>query len=118
MKDLLSMTRVPKSIKNHYIDSFIINSENLKSFLSSHEISNSELEDVLFAISKLYTQKVDDILESCGNDWARLDSASSPLILFVQCIDELLGEDHLDISSRCRFILNSFSKTLESWMIW
>ncbi len=115
---LLSMTRVPKSIKNHYIDSFIINSENLQSFLSSHKISNSELEDVSFTISKLYNQKVDDILQSCGNDWTRLDSASSPLILFVQCIDELLREDHLDISSRCRIILNSFSKTLESWMIW
>lgn len=115
---LLNMTRVPKSIKNHYIDSFIINSENLKSFLSSHEISNSELEDVSITISKLYNQKVDDILASCGNDWTRLDSASSPLILFVQCIDELLCADNLDITSRCRFILNSFSKTLESWMNW
>jgi hypothetical protein len=114
---LPNMTRVPKSIKNHYIDSFIINSENLKSFLSSHEISNSDLEIVLSTVSKLYNQKVDDILALCGNDWTRLDSASSPLILFVQCIDELLS-DHLDISSRCRFILNSFSKTLESWMIW
>jgi hypothetical protein len=114
---LPNMTRVPKSIKNHYIDSFIINSENLKSFLSSHEISNSELEYVSITISKLYNQKVDDILALCGNDWTRLDSASSPLILFVQCIDELLS-DHLDISSRCRFILNSFSKTLESWMVW
>ena len=115
---LLSMTRVPKSIKNHYIDSFIINSENLKSFLSSHEISNSELEVVSITISKLYNQKVDDILASCGEDWTRLDSASSPLILFVQCIDELLCADNLDITSRCRFILNSFSKTLESWMNW
>lgn len=115
---LLNMTRVPKSIKNHYIDSFIINSENLKSFLSSHEISNSELEDVSITISKLYNQKVDDILTSCGNDWTRLDSASSPLILFVQCIDELLCADNLNITSRCRFILNSFSKTLESWMNW
>ena len=112
------MTRVPKSIKNHYVDSFLINSDNLRSFLSSHKISNSELEDVLFTISTLYSQKVDAILELCGNDWARLDSASSPLILFVQCIDELLREDHLNISSQCRFILNSFSKTLESWMIW
>ncbi len=115
---LLNMTRVPKSIKNHYIDSFIINSENLKSFLSSHEISNSELEDVSITISKLYNQNVDDILASCGNDWTRLDSASSPLILFVQCIDELLCADNLDITSRCRFILNSFSKTLEPWMNW
>ena len=115
---LLSMTRVPKSIKNHYVDSFLINSDNLRSFLSSHEISNPELEDVPFTISKLYNQKMEAILESCGNDWARLDSASSPLILFVQIIDELLREDHLNISSRCRFILNSFSKTLESWMIW
>ncbi len=122
MKDhhlhLLNMTRVPKSIKNHYIDSFIINSENLKSFLSSHEISNLELEDVSITISTLYNQKVDDILASCGNDWTRLNSASSPLILFVQCIDELLCANNLNITSRCRFILNSFSKTLESWMNW
>jgi hypothetical protein len=116
--NLPSMTRIPKSIKNHYIDSFIINSENLKSFLSSHEISNSELEYVSITISKLYNQKVDDILASCGNDWTRLDSASSPLILFVQCIDELLSANNLNITSGCRFILNSFSKTLESWMIW
>src|SRR5688500_14170545 len=115
---LLNMTRVPKSIKNHYIDSFIINSENLKSFLSSHEISNPELEDVSITISKLYNQKVDDILASCGNDWTRLDSASSPLILFVQCIDEFLSANNLNITSQCRFILNSFSKTLESWMNW
>ncbi len=53
------MTRVPKSIKNHYIDSFLINSGNLKSFLSSYKISNSELEDVSLTISKLYNQKVD-----------------------------------------------------------
>ena len=112
------MTRVPKSIKNHYVDSFLINSDNLQSFLSSHKISNSELENVLFTISKLYNQKVDAILELCDNDWARLDSVSSPLILFVQCIDELLREDHFNISSECRFILNSFSKTLESWMFW
>ena len=116
--NLPSMTRIPKSIKNHYIDSFIINSENLKSFLSSHEISNSELEYVSITISKLYNQKVDDILASCGNDWTRLDSASSPLILFVQCIDELLSANNLNITSGCRFILNSFSKTLESWMNW
>lgn len=112
------MTRIPKSIKSHYVDSFTINLENLRSFLSSHDISESESEGVSEIVSRSFYQKMDNILEQCGDDWTKLESFSSPLIIFVQCIDELLNESKLNISTECRFILNSFVKTLESWMIW
>lgn len=115
---LLEMTRVPKSIKSHYIDSFAINSENLRSFLATHNISNSELEEVSSLLSKFYNQEVDNILRTCGDEWTRLESFPSPLILFIQCIDKLLDENQFSITSGCRFILKSFIKTLESWMIW
>ncbi len=112
------MTRLPKSIKSHYIDSFEINLENLRTFLSSHKIQSSESEDVCLLISKIFSQKVNYILTNCEDDWNKLEPFSSPLIIFVQCIDELLSQDHPKISSECRFILNSFTKTLESWMMW
>lgn len=112
------MTRTPKSIKSHYVDSFAVNLENLKSFLSSHNVSRSESDKVSQLISKTYNQKIDSILEQCGDDWTKLESFSSPLIIFVQCIGELLDVVPSSISAECRFILNSFVKTLESWMIW
>jgi hypothetical protein len=112
------LTRTPKSIKSHYVDSFAVNLENLKSFLYSHNVSSSECEEVSQLISKTYNQKLDFILEQCGNEWTKLESFSSPLIIFIQCIGELLDVKPSSISEQCRFILNSFVKTLESWMIW
>jgi len=112
------LTRIPKSIKSHYVDSFAVNLENLKCFLSSHNVSRSESDQVSQLISKTYNQKMNFILEQCGDDWTKLESFSSPLIIFVLCIGELLDVMPLSISEQCRFILNSFVKTLESWMIW
>lgn len=119
MDNLCNMTRLPKSIKSHYIDSFEINLETLRSFLlSSRKIQGSEVDEICLLISKIYNQKVNYILTSCENDWNKLEPFSSPLIIFVQCIEELLSQEHLKISSECKFILKSFTKTLESWMIW
>jgi hypothetical protein len=57
-------------------------------------------------------------LATCEDDWSKLEPFSSPLIIFVQCMGELLADqDHHNISSECRLILNSYTKTLESWMI-
>jgi hypothetical protein len=112
------LTRTPKSIKSHYVDSFAVNLENLKSILFFHNISSSESDKVTQLISKTYNQKMDFILEQCGDDWTKLESFSSPLIIFVQCIGELLDVKPSSISADCRFILNSFVKTIESWMIW
>jgi len=118
MDHLCNMTRLPKSIKSHYIDSFVINLENLRTILHHRKIQRCESQEVCLLISKIYNQKVDYILTSCGDDWNKLEPFSSPLIIFVQCIEELLGQDHSTISSECRLILNSYTKTLESWMIW
>lgn len=112
------MTRLPKSIKSHYLDSFVTNLENLRTFLDHRKIQEYETEEVCLMISKIYNQKVDYILTSCGDDWSKLEPFSSPLIIFVQSIGELLDQGHSNISSECRFILNSYTKTLESWMIW
>lgn len=113
-----SMTRLPKSIKSHYIDSFETNLENLRTFLHRRKIPRYESEEVCSLISMIYNQKVDYILATCEDDWSKLEPFSSPLIIFVQCMGELLADqDHHNISSECRLILNSYTKTLESWMI-
>jgi len=112
------MTRLPKSIKSHYIDSFVINLENLRTFLQQRKIQRYESEGVCLLISKIYNYKVNYLLTTCGDDWNKLEHFSSPLVIFVQCIGELLGQDNPNISSECRIILNSYTKTLESWMIW
>lgn len=113
------MTRQPKSIQNHYADSLFVNSTNLKSFLITHSISAVESENMVILISKCYNQNVDTILKTCNNDWTKVESFSSPLILFIQCIDKIINNnDQIVISLKCKSILQSFLDSLESWMLW
>lgn len=112
------MTRKPKSIQNHYTDSFTINFSSLQHLLNNSQISFSELEHISLLISTCYTNKIEIILKSCGENWSKLESFSSPLILFIQCIDKVVNDRSVNMSLECRLILKSFLKSLESWMIW
>ena len=114
------MTLKPKSIYCHYKDSLNINSSNLKSFLLCHSVSFEESEKIIHSLSYYYNKKVDEILKIYDeNDkWAKLESFPSPLILFVSCIDEIFINSKITLSKESQAILKSFSKSLESWMIW
>ena len=113
------MTRKPKSIHCHYRDSFIINSNNLKSFLINNSVPCVELNHIVNMLSQYYNQKVDVILEVCDDDnWTKLESFSSPLILFIRCIDKVIANNEIILSTKSLSILKSFLQSLESWMIW
>jgi hypothetical protein len=119
MKSPNDMTRRPKSIQSHYRDSFIINSNNLKSFLINNSVSCVELDNIVNLLSQCYNQKVDVILEVCdGDNWTKLESFSSPLILFICCIDKIVVSKEIILSHKSKHVLQSFSRSLESWMIW
>lgn len=113
------MNRKPKSIQNHYIDSLAINLSSLRSFLKDHFVSQTESEAVINIIADHYYKKTEIILKNCENDWTQLENFSSPLILFIECIDKVVkNKKTMELSSKCLFILQSFLKSLESWMIW
>lgn len=113
------MNRKPKSIENHYMDSLTINLSSLQSFLKNHLISQTESETVIGMISNYYHKNTEIILKNCENDWTKLENFSSPLILFIKCIDKIVNNNKtIGLSSKCIFILQSFLKSLESWMIW
>ena len=113
------MSRRPKSIHCHYRDSFIINSNNLKSFLVNNSIPLVELNNVVNLLSQYYNQKVDVILEGCDDDNStKLESFYSPLILFICCIDKIVTNKEIVLSQKSKHILQSFLRSLESWMIW
>ena len=112
------MTRKPKSIYCHYGDSLIINSINLKSFLNNHMVSSLESENIVNLLSRYYHQKVDVIIKTCDNEWATLESFSSPLILFISCIYVVVNSNELSLSEKSLNILQSFLMSLEPWMIW
>jgi hypothetical protein len=113
------MTRKAKSIYCHYGDSFIINSDNLKSFLLNNSVSCTEANEIVNLLTKYYNQKVDNILETCNDDkWTKLESFSSPLILFICCIDKLVTNRDIILSDKSKYILKSFLRSLEPWMIW
>ena len=119
MNCLNDMTRKPKSIQCHYKDSLIINSNFLKSFLMNHSVSCVETENIVDLLSKYYDQKVDIILNACSDDdWTKLESFSSPLILFVRCIDKVITDSEITLSKKSLSILKSFLLSLESWMVW
>jgi hypothetical protein len=118
MNFLQKMTRKPKSIYCHYKDSLIINSTNLKSFLINHSVSSLESENIVNLLSLYYDQKVDVIMKACDKEWAKLESFSSPLILFICCIYKVINSDQITLSENSRNILQSFLTSLESWMIW
>jgi hypothetical protein len=113
------MTRKPKSIYCHYADSLIINSTNLKSFLKNNSISSIESENIVNLLSCYYNEKVNIIVKACdNNNWSKLESFSSPLILFICCIDKIIANNNVVLSNKSRNILQSFLTSLESWMIW
>jgi hypothetical protein len=116
---LIDMIRKPKSIPCHYSDSLAVNSENLKSFLLSHSVPLAETESIVGLLSEYYDQKVDVILSACnGDDWAKLESFSSPLIVFIGCIDKIINDNKSVLSNQSMPVLKSFLQSLESWMIW
>lgn len=113
------MNRRPKSIHCHYRDSFIINSNSFKSFLINNSVPCVELNNIVNLLSQYYNQKVDVILEVCDDDnWTKLESFSSPLILFICCIDKIVTNKEIILSQKSKHILQSFLRSLESWMIW
>jgi hypothetical protein len=119
MNYLNDMTRKPKSIHCHYKDSLIINSNNLKSFLINHSVSYGETENIVDLLSRYYDQKVDVILNACNDDdWTKLESFCSPLILFIRCIDKVIANNEIILSKKSLSILKTFLLSLESWMIW
>ena len=118
MSYLNDMTRKPKSIHCHYKDSLIINSNNLKSFLINRSVSYVEAENIVDLLSLHYDKKVDIILNACNDDWTKLESFSSPLILFVICIDKVITDNEITLSKKSLSILKSILLSLESWMVW
>ncbi len=113
------MTRKPKSILCHYEDSLIINSTTLKSFLINHSVSYVETENIVNLLFQYYDHKVDMILKVCDDDeWTKLESFSSPLILFICCINKIITNNAITLSEKAITILQSFSTSLEPWMIW
>jgi hypothetical protein len=118
MNSLQKMIRKPKSIYCHYKDSLIINSTNLKSFLISHSVSLLESKNIVDLLSYYYNQKVELIMKACDNEWAKLESFTSPLILFIFCISKVINSTQITLSKKSRTILQSFLISLECWMIW
>lgn len=119
MNSYHKMTRKPKSILCHYKDSLLINSTTLKSFLITHSVSYVETENIVNLLFQYYDQKLDIILKVCDDDeWTKLESFSSPLILFVCCIDKIITNNEITLSEKSIAILQSFLISLEPWMIW
>ncbi len=113
------ITRKPKSIHCHYRDSFVINSDNLKLLLINNSVSCSESDNIVNMLSQYYNQKVNIILEACNDDkWTNLESFSSPLVLFICCIDKIVNNKEITLSQKSNYILQSFLRSLEPWMIW
>ncbi len=112
------MTRKSKSIYCHYHDSLNVNSNTLKSFLNNYSVPLSESENIINLISNYYNKKVETIVNSCNNNWTNLESFYSPLVLFIDCIDKVVKENELLLSKKSQKILQSFTMSMESWMIW
>ncbi|MGN6708694.1 MAG: hypothetical protein ACTHKF_05030 [Candidatus Nitrosocosmicus sp.] len=116
------MPHKPKSIYCHYKDSLIINSNTLKSFLVNNSVSVEEIKNILDLLTSYYEQKINVFSNSSddNNNWTKLESGSfsSPLILFIYCIDKIVIDDEITLSNKSKIILKSFLISLEPWMIW
>jgi len=82
-------------------------------------VPSVELDNIVNLLSQYYNQKVDVILEVCNEDnWTKLESFSSPLILFICCIDKIVTNKEIILSQKSTHVLQSFLRSLESWMVW
>ncbi len=104
----------PKETRDIYVESLSINSQTLEKQLSTRTVQRDEVRKILSAVSSLYGQRLDSIVEECQQDMMALERVPSPLKLFIDCLEESGGS--LVLSAPSRQLIEHYVSAWEDWM--
>jgi hypothetical protein len=104
----------PRSTRDIYIESLSVNSENLKKQLGDKSVPAGEIKGIMGAVSKMYNEHLEKIVEECDRDMMALESMPSPLKLFVDCLAQ--AHKSLGLSPPAHALLRQYVSAWEDWM--
>lgn len=107
------MSHKPKPVKDHYTESFAVNSQNLARQLAGASVPGAEVKGIIDAISGIYLKEVEEIAEECKRDIMALEKVPSPLGLFVSCISQTIKDVR---SPKAVGLLQKYVAAWEEWM--
>lgn len=108
------MSHKPKPVRDHYIESLAVNSENLSKQLAGKAVPAGETKSILDAISRLYLSETEKIVQECEKDMMALERVPSPLRLFVDSIAQALKTTKA--SPAAAELLKRYVSAWEDWM--
>jgi hypothetical protein len=104
----------PKSTRDIYTESLSINSASLEKQLAEESVPAREIRSIIDAVSKIYRENVDRIVEECDRDMMALERVPSPLKLFVDCLAG--AQKSLKLSEPARALIERYTSAWEDWM--
>lgn len=108
------MSHRPKPVRDHYVESLAVNSENLARQLGEKSVPAREVQIILGAISRPYLSETDSIVRKCEKDMMALEKVPSPLRLFVDSIAQALKTTKM--SPAASLLLKNYVSAWEDWM--
>jgi hypothetical protein len=107
------MSHRPKPVRDHYLESLAVNSENLSKQLAGKAVPEAEAKSILDAISRVYLSETEKIVQECEKDMMALERVPSPLRLFVDSIAQALKTK---TSPAAAELLKRYVSAWEDWM--
>ncbi len=107
----------PKSTRDIYMESLSVNSASIEKQLADQLVPADEIKSFLDAVSKLYRENVDRIVEECDRDMMALERVPSPLKLFVDCLAQVVQKSTTtSLSPPARALVQRYTSAWEDWM--
>ena len=104
----------PKATRDIYVESLSVNSASLEKQLAEQSVQPVEIRSIVGAISKMYNENVERIVQECDKDMIALEDAPSPLKLFIDCLAK--AQESLNVSPPARSLIQRYMSAWEDWM--
>jgi hypothetical protein len=104
----------PRSTRDIYIESLAVNSASLEKQLADQSVPQREIKAIIDAVTKMYRENVDRIVEECDRDMMALERVPSPLKLFVDCLAS--AKKSMSMSEPARALVERYTSAWEDWM--
>jgi hypothetical protein len=104
----------PKSTRDIYSESLSVNSANLEKQLADRSVPQREIKAIIDAVSRMYNENVNRIVEECDRDIMTLERVPSPLKLFVDCLAS--AQKSTSLSEPARTLIERYTSAWEDRM--
>ena len=103
-----------RSTKDIYTESLSVNSATVEKQLTEYSVPIGEIKRLINAVSKMYREKVDMIVQEFDRDMMALERAPSPLKLFIDGLGK--AQKSMRLSQPTRVLVQRYTSAWEDWM--